>query len=107
VLSNRDWAKLTKTLIGQARFTAKLLAGEMPVDIEQVFRDARLSLFPQRRDDLKTSCSCPDWSNPCKHVAAVYYLIGEEFDRDPFLIFQLRGLTREELFARLNRKAGG
>ena len=53
--------------------------------------------FPERLKDLKTDCSCPDWSNPCKHIAAVYYLLGEEFDRDPFLIFKLRGMSREEL----------
>jgi uncharacterized Zn finger protein len=50
--------------------------------------------------DLKTECSCPDWSNPCKHIAAVYYLLGEEFDRAPFLIFKLRGMSRDE-FLRL------
>lgn len=104
LLSDRDWAKLAKALAGQARFTAKLLAGEMPTDIEKVFQSAGLSLFPKKSGDLQTSCSCPDWSNPCKHVAAVYYLIGEEFDRDPFLILQLRGLSREELFAKLNRR---
>src|SRR5206468_289734 len=52
-----------------------------------------------------TACSCPDWSNPCKHIAAVYYLLGEEFDRDPFLIFRLRGLDRDELVRRLDRAA--
>jgi uncharacterized Zn finger protein len=87
-------------------FSAKLLAGEMPQDVERVFDDAGVALFPQKRGDLKTSCSCPDWSNPCKHVAAVYYLLGEEFDRDPFLIFRLRGMGREELFARLGEMAG-
>jgi uncharacterized Zn finger protein len=101
-LSAGEWAKLVKALSGQALFAAKLLAGEMPQDIEQVFKGAGLSLFPEKKGDLKTSCSCPDMSNPCKHIAAVYYLLGEEFDRDPFLIFRLRGLSREELFARLN-----
>jgi uncharacterized Zn finger protein len=105
-LSEKDWKKLVQALSGQALFTAKLLAGEMPQDIETVFRDAGLSLFPERSGDLKTECSCPDWSNPCKHIAAVYYLLGEEFDRDPFLLFQLRGLGRDELFARLNAQAG-
>ena len=106
VLSDKEWNKLLKALAGQALFTAKLLAGEMPQDIEKVFEGAGLSAFPTKRDDLKTSCSCPDWSNPCKHIAAVYYLLGEEFDRDPFLIFRLRGLGREDLFARLNALAG-
>ena len=69
----------------------------MPPDIEKTFKATGLSLFPGKSGDLKTSCSCPDWSNPCKHIAAVYYLLGEEFDRDPFLIFKLRGMDREEL----------
>ena len=104
-LSHPDRAALGKALSRQAIFAAKLLAGEMPQDIEDAFREAKLSLFPGRLDDLTTSCSCPDWSNPCKHVAAVYYLLGEEFDRDPFLIFTLRGLSRSDLVALLGDDA--
>jgi uncharacterized Zn finger protein len=100
-LSGDDWAKVLDALGRQALFAAKLLAGEMPQDIEEVFKEVGLSLFPARSADLKTDCSCPDWSNPCKHIAAVYYLLGEEFDRDPFLIFALRGLDRDALMARL------
>jgi uncharacterized Zn finger protein len=96
-----SWEKLVKVLSHQAIFAAKLLAGEMPQDIERIFQSAGLSLFPGKSKDLKTECSCPDWSNPCKHIAAVYYLLGEEFDRDPFLIFKLRGLSREELIKML------
>jgi uncharacterized Zn finger protein len=105
MLSDEEWAELMKALRGQALFVAKLLAGEMPQEIEQVFETAGLSLFPRKLGDLKTSCSCPDSSNPCKHIAAVYYLLGEEFDRDPFLLFRLRGLGREELMARLQEGA--
>jgi uncharacterized Zn finger protein len=104
-LTAKQWDQLVRALSGQALFTAKLLAGEMPQDIEQVFSDIELSLFPEKSADLVTECSCPDWSNPCKHIAAVYYLIGEEFDRDPFLLFRLRGLDREELLKRLSRAA--
>lgn len=100
-LTDAEWTKVVKALAGQAAYAAKLLAGEMPSEIEQVARDAGVSLFPKAANDLKTSCSCPDWSNPCKHVAAVYYLLGETFDRDPFLLFRLRGLDRDALFARL------
>ncbi|MBO0722415.1 MAG: SWIM zinc finger family protein, partial [Blastocatellia bacterium] len=96
-----DWRKLAGALSTQAIFAAKLLAGEMPGDIEQAFTQEGLSLFPARLADLQTSCSCPDWSNPCKHIAAAYYLIGEEFDRDPFLIFKLRGASREEFIEML------
>ena len=100
-LGAAGWKKLAQHLSRQAIFSAKLLAGEMPEDIETVFDEAGLSLFPSTLRDLTTSCSCPDWSNPCKHIAAVYYLLGEEFDRDPFLIFKLRGMAREELVALL------
>src|SRR5919199_6786403 len=105
-LSEDQWGQVIEALSGQALFAAKLLAGEMPQDIEQVFRAAKLSLFPEKKGDLSTDCSCPDWSNPCKHVAAVYYLLGEEFDRDPFLLFRMRGLSREELLQRLGHTAG-
>lgn len=97
VLSKAGWKRLAGILSGKALFAAKLLAGEMPQDIEEAFQAASLSLFPGASRDLQTECSCPDWSNPCKHIAAVYYLLGEEFDRDPFLIFRLRGMERDEL----------
>ncbi|HEY6333554.1 MAG TPA: SWIM zinc finger family protein [Blastocatellia bacterium] len=100
-LSALEWQRLAQALNSQAIFAAKLLAGEMPQDIEEAFKVAGLSLFPEKLRDLKTECSCPDYSNPCKHIAAVYYLLGEEFDRDPFLIFKLRGMTREGLLALL------
>jgi uncharacterized Zn finger protein len=106
-LSAADWKKLTKALAGQALFAAKLLAGEMPQDIEEAFTKAGLSLFPRALNDLSTACSCPDYSNPCKHIAAVYYLLGEEFDRDPFLLFKLRGLSRPELVEQLGRAGAG
>jgi uncharacterized Zn finger protein len=61
-------------------------------------------LFPASRGDLKTDCSCPDWANPCKHIAAVYYLLGEQFDEDPFLLFELRGRTKDEVAAALRER---
>ncbi len=106
-LSDGDWSKVVDAPGRQALFAAKLLAGEMPQDIEPVFAEVGLSLFPAKLQDLKTACSCPDWSNPCKHIAAAYYLLGEEFDRDPFLIFALRGMSREALLERLGAKSGG
>jgi len=105
-LDAASWRKLTAALGRQAIFAAKLMAGEMPQEIEQVFKDNGLSLFPEKLRDLQTNCSCPDWSNPCKHIAAVYFLLAEEFDRDPFLLFKLRGLEREELIAALGKTAG-
>ena len=94
-----EWKRMATELSREALFAAKLLGGEMPHDIERAFTAAGLSLFPESGREMATACSCPDWSNPCKHVAAVYYLIGEAFDRDPFLIFRLRGMDREEFTA--------
>ncbi|MBI1902031.1 MAG: SWIM zinc finger family protein [Planctomycetia bacterium] len=100
-LDDGERTKLAQLLASEAIFAARLLAGEMPNDIEDALGRGGISLFPNRSADLKTACSCPDWSNPCKHVAAVYYLLGEEFDRDPFLIFRLRGVERDELLKEL------
>jgi uncharacterized Zn finger protein len=85
----------------RAAFAAKLLAGEMPHDIEEAFEATGVSLFPASTRELASSCSCPDWSNPCKHIAAVYYLLAESFDDDPFLILAWRGRTADALLARL------
>src|SRR3954447_15615904 len=95
-LQESEWQRIAEQLSTQAIFAAKLLAGEMPPEIERVFSHVGLSLFPKSLNEISTSCSCLDWSNPCKHVAAVYYLLGEAFDRDPFLIFRLRGMDRDE-----------
>ncbi len=96
-LSGAEWEKVTSAMASKAVFSARLLSGEMPQNIEEAFSDSGVSLFPEKKKDLVTDCSCPDWSNPCKHIAAVYYLLAEQFDTDPFLIFKLRGRTKEEL----------
>jgi uncharacterized Zn finger protein len=103
-LSDAEWDQVLDALAGQARFAAQLLAGEMPEDIEEVFVAAGVSLFPARASDLKTDCSCPDWANPCKHVAATHFLLAEQFDEDPFLLFRLRGRTQEQVMACLRSR---
>ncbi len=103
-LSDQDWEKVIDALASQAIFAARLLAGEMPGNIEEAFSTVNLALFPSTQDDLQTSCSCPDWANPCKHIAAVYYILAERFDEDPFLIFNLRGRSKEQIIAALRAK---
>jgi uncharacterized Zn finger protein len=103
-LSANAWEKVTDAMAEQAVFAAKLLAGEMPNEIEEAFQGVKVSLFPASARALEMSCSCPDWAVPCKHIAAVYYIVGEAFDRDPFLMFHLRGRSREEILATLRRK---
>jgi uncharacterized Zn finger protein len=88
-------------LASQALFRAKLLAGEMPREIEEVFAECGTPLFPRSPADLDMHCSCPDWEVPCKHLAAVCYVLAEEFDRDPFGMLAWRGKARGELLAAL------
>lgn len=96
-LSAAKWKKVTPALFARPATAARLLTGQMPEDIEKTFAEAGVPLFPSRRNDLETECDCYDWANPCKHIVAVYLLIGEELDRDPFLIFRLRGADRKEI----------
>ncbi|MFP4439280.1 MAG: SWIM zinc finger family protein [Chloroflexaceae bacterium] len=103
-LSDSQWEQAIDQMAQQAIFSAGLLAGEMPQDIEEAFQAAGIHLLPQSRADINTKCSCPDAANPCKHIAAVYYLLGERFDEDPFLIFQMRGRTREQIMDALHAR---
>jgi uncharacterized Zn finger protein len=103
-LAEDRWGRVEEAMAGQALFLAALLAGEMPRDIEEAFTAAGLSLFPTEPRELATACSCPDWANPCKHVAATFYILAEAFDADPFLIFAWRGRGKDELIARLRAR---
>lgn len=96
-----EWARLERALADNAWYAAKLLAGEMPEDIEDVFTEVGLSLFPSAPGELSLDCSCPDREVPCKHIAAAFYLLAEAFDEDPFTILAWRGRDREDLLANL------
>ena len=101
-----EWAAAERALAGSAWYSAKLLAGEMPEDIEDVFAALGLALFPASAAELSMYCSCPDWQVPCKHIAAVFYLLAEAFDDDPFRILAWRGREREDLLAGLHAARG-
>ncbi len=103
-LSDRQWTAVFDAMAEQALYAAQLLNGEMPDDIEQIFDAVKVPLFPTASNDLDSDCSCPDWANPCKHIAAVYYLLGERFDEDPFLLFTLRGRDKEAVAAELRKR---
>jgi uncharacterized Zn finger protein len=107
-LGDAQWEHIFDALGEQAIFSAQLLAGEMPQEIEEAFEAAGISLFPATRSALMTQCSCPDSANPCKHIAAVHYILGEQFDEDPFLLFRLRGRTQAQIMEALSaRRAEG
>jgi SWIM zinc finger len=98
-----QWRRVEQELASQALYRARLLAGEMPPEIEAVFADCGTPLFPRRRRDMEMSCSCPDWEVPCKHLAAVCYVLAEAFDADPFGMLAWRGRGRDDLLAALRR----
>jgi uncharacterized Zn finger protein len=104
-LTKAQWRAVEKRLASQALFRAKLLAGEMPHEIEEVFADCGTPLFPDDFDDMDMSCSCPDWGMPCKHLAAVCYVLAEAFDTDPFAMLAWRGRGREEVLRQLRSLA--
>lgn len=98
------WQRMFEEISSQAMYSAQLLSGEMPPDIGDLVHKADLTLFPEKGKDLKTTCSCPDYANPCKHIAAVYYILAEQFDSDPFLIFAMRGMARDQVLEELNTR---
>ena len=107
VLNATEWEAVESVMASSAVFAASLLADEMPEEIEEALADSSVSLFPTSADELDSACSCPDWENPCKHIAAVYYLLAESFDADPFLIFAWRGRTKEDLLTGLRARRRG
>jgi uncharacterized Zn finger protein len=104
--SKQSWQKVVTVLASRARFSVALLRGEIPPEIGEALGGHGLDLFPVSGRDLETSCSCPDWANPCKHVAAVHYVVAAALDSDPFLIFVLRGLDRQALLGALAEARG-
>jgi uncharacterized Zn finger protein len=106
-LTQKQWNKVLDVLADQAIFAAQLLAGEMPANIEEAFSAAGVNLFPQSNNDMLTDCTCPDKANPCKHVAATHYILGERFDEDPFLLFRMRGRTQDQILTALRQRRAG
>jgi uncharacterized Zn finger protein len=100
VYNPEQWSRVERELAGRAEYAAELLAGRMPERIDEVFARNGLTLFPVRRE-FHTDCTCPDWENPCKHVAAACYILAERLDADPFAMLQWRGRTRTALLRKI------
>ncbi|MEL6814164.1 MAG: SWIM zinc finger family protein [Cyanobacteria bacterium J06598_3] len=100
-ISRAKWAAIIAVMASKVSTLSKLLIGEIPDNIEESFEALGLTLLPSKRGDFKGQCSCPDYGNPCKHMAGVYYLVAAELDRDPLRLFELRGLSREDLHTEL------
>ncbi|MEV6367665.1 SWIM zinc finger family protein [Micromonospora musae] len=95
------WDRVEGELAAQAFFSARLLAGDLPSELEELFTTVGAPLFPTGIDELEQRCNCPDFAVPCKHLAATFYLLAEAFDADPFELLHWRGRGRTELLDRL------
>ena len=100
--SETQWAKLADLLRARAGYAATMLAGEIPTDLEAVFADAGVSLFPSAWRELRATCSCPDWGDPCKHQAAVLYVFADRLDADPWQLLEWHGRTRDDILGLFN-----
>lgn len=100
-----QWKRIDTAIHSKVGFVATLLSGEVPHELEEVFGGAGVALFPSRWSDLRTSCNCPDWGDPCKHIAAVLYVFADQLDSDPWLALAFRGRTREQVLGSLTPAA--
>lgn len=100
-----QWEQLFAAIRDTRSLASSLAAGDLPLEVQTAFAKAKLRFMPERHVDLQMQCGCADWLKPCKHLVAAWLKFGQDFERDPTLLFRLRGLERDELFARL-RGAG-
>ncbi len=103
-LSEKIWGDILAEIASNAYLVAKLFANKLPEQINEIFTKRNTSLIPFMEQDLRAGCTCADWANPCKHSAAVLLILADMLDEDPFLLFKLRGKTKEELFEILRVK---
>lgn len=101
------WDAIVEAMGAKVGFVARLLDGEVPAEMEEVFADAGVPLFPRAWSDVRATCSCPDPENPCKHLAAVLYVLADRLDRDPWLLLELRGRDRDSLLEVLTARGPG
>lgn len=103
--SDSQWAEVDAALASRVKFAARLLAGDVPPELEDVFADAGVALLPKKWSDIVARCTCPDFANPCKHIAAVLYVFADRLDDNPWLLLEWRGRTREQILEPLVSRA--
>lgn len=97
ILTDEEWQNILEQMAGNALLFSKLLIDKFPEDLSKIFMRFNYSLFPNNDNDLLTSCTCSDWANPCKHTAAVYYILSDIIEYDPFTLLLIRGKSRIEI----------
>jgi uncharacterized Zn finger protein len=103
--SREQWDQLFANVRDGRSLAASLTKGDLPLDIQTAFSKAKLRFMPERYADLHLECGCPDWLKPCKHLVATWLKFAPDFERDPLLLFQLRGMDRQQLYGSLGGRA--
>lgn len=103
-LSDEQWERVAAAMADQAMYAAKLLSGDLPPSIEDVFAPLGLKLFPSDPAEVQPSCSCREDGPWCKHAVCAAYLVAQRLAEDPFVIFSLRGMPGESLIERLRQR---
>jgi uncharacterized Zn finger protein len=101
-VSAKAWKDTVKRICSNPAWLSKLMLNELPEDINNAF-DGNTGLLPATFKDITAKCDCPDYENPCKHIAGVYYRISEMLDSNPMLLFSLRGIEPHELQKELKK----
>ena len=92
---------LMTKIIDHPMVISKLLNRELDPEMLTIAEDLGLKVFPHQWTDFKMQCSCPDWAVPCKHLAAVIYMVSREIDNNPFLVFEIH---RVDLIEELKKR---
>lgn len=102
-----QWLQIDAVIRSRVKFVASLLDGEVPPELEDAFSAAGVALFPTTWREVNATCNCPDYENPCKHIAAALYLFADRLDADPWLLLEWRGRTRQQVLADLRGVGAG
>ena len=102
-IPSNKWKEAIKKISEHPGWLSKLMLSEIPSDINEAFNDKKHGLLPKSFSDINTHCSCPDYDNPCKHIAGVYYRIAELLDVNPMLLFPIHGLPIKDLQTELRK----
>ncbi len=103
-LGEDEWRRALDILASRALYVGALLGGRLEEELEEALDAAEVRLFPEALEELTMSCSCPDPGQPCSHLAAVFYLVAERLDRDPFLLFRFRGMRRDQILTECRQR---
>jgi uncharacterized Zn finger protein len=100
-IPEKAWKEIIEDLTSKSIHLIELLNGILSENIENIFMSHGYTLFPDAANGLNATCSCPDTAIPCKHIAAVILYLARILDFNPFLLFELHGKSKNEIFGEL------